>query len=105
MQNFISFVNEYLIWEEDSPHRHDCHDPPHALRVDFMMIDPHCEDWLRWQVRPLEDNTCSVGFRGDATRRRRLPWVMGSGLSATTLNDGWCIRGGGIGCFQLERSW
>ncbi len=33
MQNFISFGNEQVKREEESPHRHDCHDPPHAARV------------------------------------------------------------------------
>jgi hypothetical protein len=42
MQNFIStfspsrsfqFVNEQLSSERGSPHRHDCHDPPHAPRM------------------------------------------------------------------------
>ena len=33
MQNFISLVNKQLYREEESPHRHVCHDPPHAARV------------------------------------------------------------------------
>ena len=36
MQNFISFVNEQLSWEQESPHRHDCHDPPHAAGMGFL---------------------------------------------------------------------
>jgi hypothetical protein len=35
MQNFISFVNEQLNREDESPHRHDCHDPPHAAGMGF----------------------------------------------------------------------
>ena len=58
MQNFIStfsgsksfqFMNEQLCWEQRSIHCDDCHGPPHALAWDFMMTDPHHEDWLRWQ--------------------------------------------------------
>jgi hypothetical protein len=35
MQNFIGFVNEQRCWE-DSPHCHDCHDPPHEARGGFV---------------------------------------------------------------------
>ncbi|GEM_PF-432756 len=87
MQNFIStfsssksfqFVNEQICWEQRSPHRHDCHDPPHAVRVGrhddrspprrlaaVVRSDP-------WKIPPAQ-----VGFRGDATWRRRSPWVVG----------------------------
>jgi len=49
MQNFIGFVNEQLRWEPESPHRHDCHDPPHAARVGIHDHIPQCEDCLRLQ--------------------------------------------------------
>jgi hypothetical protein len=52
MQNFISFVNEQLNREEQSPHRHDCHDPPY---------------------------TAGMGFLDDRSPPRRLPAVARSG--------------------------
>jgi len=90
MQNFIStfspsksfqFVTEQLSREKESPHRHDCHGPPHAPRVGrhddrspprrlaaVARSDP-------WKTPPAQ-----VGFSQDATWRRRLPWVVGSDL-------------------------
>ena len=74
MQNFISafsrsksfqFVNEQLSREGGSPRRHDCHGPPQL---------------------------CQVGFREDVTRRRRLPWVVRSDLSANDTGEGWGSR-------------
>jgi hypothetical protein len=62
MRNFMSFVNEQLRWEEESPHCHDCHDPPH---------------------------TAGTGFLDDRSPPRRLPWVVGSGLSASSTGEDW----------------
>jgi hypothetical protein len=87
MQNFISFVNEHLSWEEDCPHRHDCHDPPHAADVGFHDDKSPPRRLLGvarsgpWKAMPAQ-----VGFPGDATRRRRSPWVVGSDL--------WCNNRG-----------
>ena len=45
MQNYITslsaskssqIVNDRLSWDEGSPHRHDCHDPPHEARGGFV---------------------------------------------------------------------
>ena len=88
MQNFISsislsksfqFVNDQLCWEEHSPHRHDCHDPPQGGRVGLQdersspQRLPAVARSDPWKVTPAE-----VGFPGDTTRWRRLPWVGGS---------------------------
>jgi hypothetical protein len=114
MQNFMrsfspsssfQFVNEQLCWEQESPHRHDCHSPPHAARVGFhddrspprrlaavARSDP-------WRTPPAQ-----VGFPGEATRRRRLPWVVGSDLSANNTGEGWFVSEElASGCLQLER--
>ena len=49
MQNYITsfsaskssqFVNDRLTWDEGRPHRHDCHDPPHGVRVGFIEDRP-----------------------------------------------------------------
>jgi hypothetical protein len=79
MQNFISYVNEQVNLEEESPHRHDCHDPPHAARGGFLddQSPPRRLPAVRrsdpWNTTPAQG-----GFPGDATCRRRLPWVGGS---------------------------
>ena len=79
MQNFISFVNEQLHWEQESPHRHDCHDPPHTAGMGFLDDRspprrlPAVARSDLWKATPAQ-----VGFPGDATWRRRLPWVVGS---------------------------
>jgi hypothetical protein len=79
MQNFISFVNEHLRWEEESPHRHDCHGPPHAAGVGFH-DDRSPPRRLAGAARsdPRKIKPAQVGFPGDATLRRRLPWLAGS---------------------------
>ena len=99
MQNFIGsfspsnsfhFVNEQLYWEEVSPHRHDCHDPPHATRVGFHDAkSPPRRLAAVARSGPWKATPATVGFPGDATRRRRLPWVVGS--------DCW-NNGGGKDC-------
>jgi hypothetical protein len=90
MQNFIStfspsksfqFVTEQLSREKESPHRHDCHGPPHAPRVGRhgdKSPPPRSAAVARsdpWKTPPAQ-----VGFCQHATRRRRLPWVVGSDL-------------------------
>ena len=79
MQNFIRFVNEQLIREEESPHRHDCHDPPHTAGMGFL-DDRSPPRRLPAVARsdPWKATPAQVGFPGDATWRRRLPWVVGS---------------------------
>jgi len=79
MQNFISFVNEQLNREEESPHRHDCHDPPHTAGMEFL-DDRSPPRRLPAVARsdPWKATPAQVGFPGDATGRRRLPWVVGS---------------------------
>ena len=81
MQNFIRFVNEQLSWEEDTPHRHDCHDPPHATRVGFH-DDSSPPQRLAAVARsnPWKTTPAQVGFPGEPTRKRRLPRVAGSDL-------------------------
>jgi hypothetical protein len=61
MQNIISSVNEQFCWDQGSPHRHDCHDPPHTPRGGFdgdlsplrrltavARSDPGEQHLLRW---------------------------------------------------------
>ncbi len=99
MQDIISFVNEQLYWEEFSPHRYDCHDPPHAARVGFY-DDRSPPRRLAWVARsdPWKTTPAKVGFPGDAIPRRRLRWVVGSDIlslaffKAESEND--------IGCRQ-----
>ena len=79
MRNIISFVNEQLRWEQESPHRHDCHDPPHTAGIGFLDDRSPPRRLLAvsrsdlWEATPAQ-----VGFPGDAIWRRRLPWVVGS---------------------------
>jgi hypothetical protein len=88
MQNFITmfspsksfpFLNEQLCWEQRSPHRHDCHGPPHASRVG-LHDDRSPPRRLAAVARsdPWKTPPAQVGFRGDATRRRRLGWAASS---------------------------
>jgi hypothetical protein len=92
MQNFISFVNEQLRWEQESPHRHDCHDPPHEARGGFVE-DRSPPRRLPAVTRsdPWKVTTAQVGFPGDATRRRRLPWVAGSDICHNSRGED-CLR-------------
>jgi hypothetical protein len=87
MQNYIKsfsaskssqIVNDRLGWDEGSPHRHDCHDPPHGARVRFLDDRPPPRR-LAAVARsdPWKVTRAQVGFPGDATRRRRLFWVAG----------------------------
>ena len=48
-----------------------------GLAWDFLRIDPHREDWLRWQGQTWKVTRVQAGFPEDATRRRRLFWVAG----------------------------
>jgi len=77
----FQFVNEQLCWEQGSRHCHDCHSPPHAPRV-VRHDDRSPPRRLAAVVRsdPWRTPPAQVGFHGDATRRRRLPWVVGSDL-------------------------
>ena len=79
MQHCISFVNEQLRWEQESRHRHECHDPPRTAGMDFLddrspprrlPAVARSDPWRRFPAGML--------FPGDASRRRRLPWVVGS---------------------------
>ena len=105
MRNFISFVNEQLRWEQESPHRHDCHDPPHTAGMEFLDDRspprrlPAVARSGPWKATPAE-----VGFPGDAVWRQRLPWVVGSDLSANNTGEGWFVSEElASGCLQLER--
>ena len=132
MQNFIStfspsksfqFVNEQLRWERDSIHRHDCHGPPHACRVG-LQDDRSPPRRLAAVARSDPWNTppAQVGFSGDVTRRRRLAWVVGSGISAHNTDEGglypkslhrstfnsnwaWLSRLFGIGLQHNDENW
>ena len=79
MRTFISFVNEQFNREEDCPHRHDCHDPPHGVPVGFL-DDRSPPQRLPAMARsdPWKVTSAQVGFPADPTRWRRLPWVAGS---------------------------
>ena len=87
MQNFISFVNEHLRWEEESPHCRDCHDPPHAAGTGFLDDQspprrlPALARSAPWRTTPAQ-----MGFRGDATLRQRLPWIVGALLRQRAEN-------------------
>jgi hypothetical protein len=79
MKHFITFVNEQLRWEQESPHRHDCHGPPHAAGMGFL-DDRSPPRRLLAMARsdPWKVIRAQAGFPGDAIRRRRLPRVVGS---------------------------
>ena len=78
MQNFITFVNEHLSWEEDSPHRHDCHEPPPLAHMGFHDdISPPRRLAAVARSGPWKATPAKVGFPADAPRRRRLSWVVG----------------------------
>jgi hypothetical protein len=86
----FQFVNEQIFWEQGSTHRHDCHDPPHVARVGFH-DDRSPPRSLAAVARsdPWKTTPAQVGFPGDATRRQRLPWVVGSDLSVNITGEGW----------------
>jgi hypothetical protein len=81
MENFISFVNEHLSWEEDNPQRNDCHDPPHATPMGFV-DDRFVPRRLAGVARsgPWRSTPAEMGFPMDASRRRISPWVAESDL-------------------------
>jgi hypothetical protein len=104
MQNYITsfsaskssqFVNDQLGWDEGSPHRHDCHDPPHGARVGFAG-DRSPPRRLAAVARsdPWKVTRAQVGFPGDATRRRRM--------SRVAVSDRW---NSGTGKDCLRRDW
>ena len=87
MQNFITsfcaskpsqIVNDRLGWDEGSPHRHDCHDPPHEARGGFVEDRspprrlPAVARSAPWKAAPVQ-----VGLPGDATRKQRSTLVAG----------------------------
>ena len=87
MQNYITsfsaskpsqIVNGRLSWDEGSPDRHDCHDPPHEARGGFVE-DRSPPRRLTAVARsdPWKVTRAQAGFPGDATRRRRLFLVAG----------------------------
>ena len=103
MQNRISwsksfqFVNVQLCWEEQIPHRHDCHDPPHAIRGGFH-DDPSPPRRLPAVARadPWRNDTCSGGI----PRGRNLEAKIGLGsVLAQAVGQGRsecrtaCLRG------------
>ena len=101
MQNFArsfsaskssQFVNDRLGWDEGSPHRHDCHDPPHGARGGFV-DDRSPPRRLPAVARsdPWEATRAQEGFLGDVTRRRRLSRVAGS-YRWNTGTGGDCLR-------------
>jgi hypothetical protein len=102
MQNLIStfspwksfqFVNEQLFWEQGSPHCHDCHGPPHAARVRFYddRSPPRRLAAVArsdaWKTPPVQVGSCQ-----DATRRQRLPWVVGSDLWCDNRGEDYLLR-------------
>ena len=104
MQTFIStfspsksfqFVNEQLSREQESPHCHDCHEPPHAPRVG-RHDDRSPPRRLAAAARsdPWKTPPAQVGFCQDATRRRRLPWVAGSDLWNNSRGEDYLLRDG-----------
>ena len=99
MQNFIStfsrsksfqFVNEQLCWEQRSPHRHDCHGPPHAARVGFH-DDRSPPRRLAAVARsdPWKTPPAQVGFSGGRNSEAKIALGVGSDLSANNTGEGW----------------
>ena len=87
MHVFISSVNEQLCWEENTPHPHDYHDPPHAPCVGFRNdVSPPRRLAGLARSGPWKATPARVGFPGQAIRRRTSPWVV--------RFDGWNIRRG-----------
>jgi hypothetical protein len=78
MHVFITLVNEQLCWEEVNPHRHHFHDPPHAVCVGFLngKSPPQRLTGVA-KSYPWRTTLGGVEFPVDATRRGRLPWVVG----------------------------
>jgi hypothetical protein len=81
MQNFISLVNDQFYWEEVSPHRHDCHDPPHTIRVGlYDDSSPPRRLAVVAGPTPWKATSAQAGFPEEAIRRGRLHWVVESNL-------------------------
>jgi hypothetical protein len=87
MQNYITafsaskssqIVNDRLSWDESSPDRHDCHDPPHEARGGFLegRSPPRRLAGVA-RSDPWKVTRAQARFPGDVTRRRRLSWVAG----------------------------
>jgi hypothetical protein len=89
MQNIISFVNEQLSWEE-SPRRHDWHDPPHADHgaSEDDRSPPHR---LASVARSdfWETFATQMSFPGKRFGRRRLFPVVSLDLEANTSGEVW----------------
>ena len=104
MQNYITsfsalkssqFINDRLSWDESSPHRHDCHDPPHGVRVGFLEYrSPPRRLAAVARSDPWKVTRAQARFPGDVTRRRRLSWVAGP--------DRW-NTGTGKDCLRRDR--
>ena len=104
MQNYITsfsvskssqFVNDQLGWDEGSPHRHDCHDPPHGARVGFL------DD--RSPPRRLAGVARSDPWKVTKLRRDSRGMELGGedcpGLQGQTAGT----RGGGRDCLRRDR--
>src|ERR1017187_2421019 len=102
MQDFIStfaspfqFVNVQLYREEVSPHRHDCHDPPHAVGVGFRDHKSPPRRLARVaRLQPWKSTLTTVGFPVDATRRGRLHWDVWSDRWNTGMDEDYLRRDG-----------
>ena len=79
MQNFISFVNERLSWEEINPYCHDCHDPPHAARA-ALHDDRSPPRRLAGVARSVRWKTtlAQVGFPGGSNSKAKI--ALGRGV-------------------------
>ena len=119
----FQIVNEQLCWEQRSIHCDDWHSPPHALRIG-LDDDRSPPGRLAAVARsgPWTTPLAQVGFSGDVIRRRRLPCVVGSGLSANNTDEGglypkslhrntfnsnwaWLCRLFGIGLQHKDENW
>ena len=105
MQNHITsfstskssqIVNDRLGWDEGSPHRHDCHDPPHGARVGFLDDRPPPRR-LAAVARsdPWKVTRAQAGFPGGT----QLGGEDYSGLPGQTAGT----RGGGKDCLLRDR--
>jgi len=96
MQNCIStfslsklfqFVNDQLCWQRRNIHFHDCHSPPHALRIGlYDDTSPPQRSAALARLDPWATPPTHVGFSGDVIRRRRFPWVEGYSFGTTTVS-------------------
>jgi hypothetical protein len=101
MLNFISSfasskslrsVNEHHSSEDRSPHRCDCHDPPHKACVG-LSDDRSPPRRLAAVARsdPRKAKRAQTGLPWDATRMRRLPRVAASDLCHNSRGTD-CLR-------------